>query len=163
MQREWERPIAPDESFSHAPPEKRPSQKMIIVILFWTLFEHIMDRFFAVATNTLPQGVRNDLLRRYSGIGSRLDRLYRMLFDTTFQQDLSALGYSDVYSHLLRVQEKRNEFVHGQAEAIDDGLVNDTVAKLHEVQAAWVALFNQRCTGDPKAPPIWGADQLTRG
>jgi len=128
---------------------------MIIVILFWTLFEYLMDRFFAAAMTSLPQGVSADLLRRYTGIGSRLDRLYRILFQSTFLEDLTALGHKSVYEHLLKVQQKRNEFVHGQAEAIDGELVYETVERLHEVQEAWFALFNLRCTGNPKAPRVW--------
>jgi hypothetical protein len=154
MQRERERPAAPEENFWSGPPEKQPAQKMVIVILFWTLFEHVMDRFFAVATHALPPGVRNDLLRRYQGIGARTDRLYRMLFDTPLQQDLTSLGYGDAYEHLMKVQDRRNRFVHGQAEAIDNTLVYETVEKLHAVQAAWVALYNARCTRNPNGPPV---------
>ena len=80
MQREWERFAAVEEGWWSGPPEKQPAPKMIIVILFGTLFEHVMDRFFAVAVHTLPPGVGKDLLRRYQGIGARMDRLYRMLF-----------------------------------------------------------------------------------
>jgi hypothetical protein len=36
MKREWERPGIELEYFSHRPPSKQPSQRMIIVILFWT-------------------------------------------------------------------------------------------------------------------------------
>lgn len=38
-----------------------------------------------------------------------MDRLYAMLFDVAF-------------AHLRKVQERRNDFVHGNAEAIDDAL-----------------------------------------
>lgn len=153
MRREWQRPIAETES-SHRLPEKQPSQRMIIVILFWTLFEHLMDRFFAAATCSLPSGM-SDLLRRYAGIGSRMDRLYRMLFDTTLQRDLVSVGHGSVYEHLVKVRDKRNRFVHGESEVIDDGLVYETVEKLHDVQAAWIAVYNLRCTGKLDAPPVW--------
>jgi hypothetical protein len=114
-----------------------------------------MDRFIDAATTPLPEGVRRDLKRRYSSIGSRMDRLYGLLFNTSLQEDLSALGYASVHPHLMEVQRRRNEFVHGNAEAIDDNLVYTTVEKLHEVQEAWVALYNLRCTGNPKAAPVW--------
>jgi hypothetical protein len=68
---------------------------------------------------------------------------------------LSALGYGAVYPHLVEVLERRNEFVHGNAEAVDDNLVYVTIEKLHEVQEAWLALCNKRCTGNAKAPPVW--------
>jgi hypothetical protein len=113
MKREWERPIVEMDVFSHQPEEKRPSQRMIIVILFWTLFEHLMDRFFDAATAPLPEGVRRDVMRRYTSIGSRMDRLYGLLFDTNLRADLAALGHDGVYAHLMEVQRRRNEFVHG--------------------------------------------------
>jgi hypothetical protein len=156
MKREWERPAIELDYFSHSPPEKRPSQRMMIVILFWTLFEHLMDQFFDAATTSLPEGVRRDVLRRYPGIGSRMHQLYKMLFNTSLQEDLEAVGYGSVYSHLTEVQRRRNEFVHGNAEAIDENLVYTTVEKLPEVQQAWVALYNLRCAGNPKAPPCVG-------
>jgi hypothetical protein len=155
MKREWARPGIELDYFSHRPPEKQPSQRMMIVILFWTLFEHLMDRFFEAATASLPEGVGRDLLRRYASIGSRMDRLYSLLFETSLQEDLTALGHGSVYTHLVEVQRRRNEFVHGNAEAIDDTLVYETVEKLHKVQEAWVALYNKRCTGMANAPPVW--------
>jgi hypothetical protein len=39
--------------------------------------------------------------------------------------------------------------------ALDDELVRETVEHLPHAQAARVALFNLRCTGDPTAPPVW--------
>jgi hypothetical protein len=41
------------------------------------------------------------------------------------------------------------------AGALDDELVRETVEHLPHAQAARVALFNLRCTGDPTAPPVW--------
>jgi hypothetical protein len=76
MKREWDRPLQPEEP-SVAPLAKQQcSQPVLVVILFWTLFEHLMDQFFRTALNQLPQGVGVDLLRRYQSIGSRMDRLY---------------------------------------------------------------------------------------
>ncbi len=63
MKREWERPLQPEEP-SVAPLAKQCSQRVLVVILFWTLFEHLMDQFFRTALNQLPQGVGVDLLRR---------------------------------------------------------------------------------------------------
>jgi hypothetical protein len=84
-----------------------------------------------------------------------MDRLYRILFDTRIEVDLGKLGYGTVYDHLLKIQSRRNDFIHGNAEAIDDGLVCETVERLHDVQAAWVALYNLRCAGDPSAPRLY--------
>jgi hypothetical protein len=62
MKREWERPLLPEEP-STAPLAKQCSQRVLVVILFWTLFEHLMDQFFQTALNRLPRGVRT----AYSG------------------------------------------------------------------------------------------------
>jgi hypothetical protein len=148
MKNEWERPLA-FELFPGTPAGKKPSQRVIIVILFWTLFEDLMNRFFEAAMHDLPEGVRKDLLRRYSTVGSRFDQLYRILFRVTFRNDLVQIGHQDIADHLKRVQDRRNEFVHGNPEAIDDDLVSETVLKLQDVQAAWVQIFNRRCTGKP--------------
>jgi hypothetical protein len=156
MKREWDRPLLElDQGLAAG---AQPSQRMLIVILFWTLFEHHMDRFFDAALGALPPSIRMDLLRRYATIGSRMDRLYKLAFDTTLEKDLADLGYGRVYDHLLKVQSKRNKFVHGDSEAIDDALVRETVENLPDVQAAWVALFNLRCTGKLGVPRVWESD-----
>ena len=154
MKREWERPLLPEEP-SSAPLAKQCSQRVLVVILFWTLFEHLMEQFFQAALNRLPRGVGTELLRRHQSIGSRIDRLYTILFDARITADLDAVGHGAIYAHLQKIQNRRNDFIHGKAEAIDDNLVRETVERLHEVQAAWVALFNLRCTGDPSAPRVY--------
>jgi hypothetical protein len=154
MRREWERPLL-DEERSSAPLAKRCSQRVLVVILFWTLFEHLMDQFFQTAVSRLPRRVGADLMKRHQTVGSRMDRLYTMLFDTKIETDLGALGFSDVIPHLKRVQDARNAFVHGNAEAIDDALVSQTIERLQDVQAGWLALFNYRCTGNPSAPHVY--------
>jgi hypothetical protein len=78
-----------------------------------------------------------------------------MLFEVRITADLDTLGHSAVYDHLQKIQSRRNEFIHGNAEAIDDDLVRETVERLPDVQAAWVALYNLRCTGDPSAPRVY--------
>ena len=45
MKREWERRLLPDEP-STAPLAKQCSQRVLVVILFWTVFEHLMDQLF---------------------------------------------------------------------------------------------------------------------
>ena len=153
MEREWERPIL-DEEFQRSFVEGC-SQRVLVVLLFWTLFEHMMDQFFRTAISRLPGGVAAELMQRYQSIGSRMGRLYTILFDFKLKDDLTMLGYGDVHTHLQTVQTRRNEFVHGKAAAIDDTLVRETVERLKDVQAAWVALFNLRCTGNPQAPKVF--------
>lgn len=154
MKREWERPLLPEEP-SMVPLGGRCSQRVLVVILFWTLFEHMMDQFFRTALNRVPRGVGADLLRRHQSIGSRMDRLYSMVFDAKMRVDLDELGHRPVYDHLQKVQDRRNEFIHGNAEAIDDELVRETVGRLPDVQTAWVELYNFRCAGDPTAPSVY--------
>lgn len=154
MQREWDRPLL-EEQPSSVPLAKQCSQQVLVVILFWTLFEHLMDQFFQTAVSRLPSGIGADLMKRHQSIGSRMDRLYTMLFDAQIAADLEALGHGTVYTHLQRIQDRRNAFIHGNAEAIDDSLVRETVERLHDVQAAWLALYNHRCTGDPTAPRVY--------
>lgn len=156
MKREWDRPILEiDQGLAAGRP---PSQRMLIVILFWTLFEHHMDRFFDAALAGVAVKIRSDLLRRYATIGSRMGRLYDLVFDCSFEHDLSEVGHKDIYDHLLKIQKRRNDFVHGNSEAIDDDLVHETVECLPAVQAAWLALYNYRCTGNPAAPAVWKRD-----
>lgn len=154
MRREWERQPSPEEP-SSAQLAQQCSQKALVVILFWTLFEHLMDQFFQTALNRLPNGIAADLLRRHQSIGSRMDRLYTILFDAKIKADLDRLGHGTIYDHLQKIQTRRNDFIHGNAEAIDDDLVRETIARLNDVQAAWVALYNLRCTGDPSAPRVY--------
>ena len=56
MKREWERPLADGPEWERAT-GGRPSQRMLIVILFWTLFEHIMDRLFDAGLASVPDTI----------------------------------------------------------------------------------------------------------
>jgi hypothetical protein len=152
MQREWERPNVDSAGRSFV---EEASPKLVLVILFWTLFEHLMDRFFNAAVSQLRPAVGRDLMDRYSFIGARMFTLYPLLFEVSFEEDLTALGFASVYTHLRNVQEKRNEFIHGNASAITDALVRETVERLHDVQRSIVALYNQRCAGSADTPMMW--------
>jgi len=154
MRREWEKPAFAEE-FTVAPIGHQCSQRVLIVILFWTLFEHLMEQLLQSAMVTLPAGVASDLLKRYQSIGSRIDRLYSLLFNAKLADDLNKLGFNHVLPLLMEIQSRRNDFVHGNAEAINDELVDKVVANLNGFQGAWVALFNLRCTGNPGARPVW--------
>lgn len=144
MHDEWNRPTIEGE-LAGLPPSKRPSPHLVIVILFWSFFESLMQRLLEKKASTLPPAIAEDLLRRYSTIGSRMDRLYKLLMGTTLEVDLTAVDAADVYDHLKRVQEGRNRFIHGDPELIDTDLVAATVDKLPAVQGAWIRLYNLRC------------------
>lgn len=145
MQREWDRQVVEDKIFVHLEHDKQPSQRLVIVILFWSLFEGLMDQFFRDGLKGIPEGIRNDLLKRYSSIGSRLDRLYKTAFSSTFEVDLRQLGYGSVFELITLIHDKRNAFIHGNPGAIDNDLVYKTVGHLQIMQEAWVKLYNLRC------------------
>jgi hypothetical protein len=152
MHQEWQRMPAVGEVFTGIPEERRPSPRLLIVILFWSLFENLMQRFFEAGMRSLPTAISRDLLNRYSSIGSRLDRLYRILFDSTLDADLRQLGYDDLRNHLAEIQRRRNAFIHGNPETIDEELVRLTIERLPVVQEAWISLYNLRCTEPPNPP-----------
>jgi hypothetical protein len=151
MHVEWQRPFGHSDTLNGLPHERRPSPRLVVVILFWTLFERLMERLFVDAMKRLPEAVAADLLKRYSGIGARLDRLFPLLFGTTFANELARLDFSDVKRHLDAVQDARNAFIHGTPEAITDSLVRQVAEKLPDVQRAWIALYNARCLSPPTA------------
>lgn len=144
MQQEWERPLLPDENLKVH--NKKISQHLSIVILFWSLFENLTDQLFKDGLKHLPTNILNDLLKRYSSVGSRLDRLYKIAFSTSFKDDLNKVGFGHIYDHLCLVQNKRNSFIHGNPEEIDDRLIMDTITYLQDTQQAWILLYNLRCT-----------------
>jgi hypothetical protein len=72
LQREWERPTAEFERFSHFADSERPSGRAALVLLFWGYFETRIERLHRTAMRARPKRVLDDQLRRYSGIGSRL-------------------------------------------------------------------------------------------
>jgi hypothetical protein len=142
LEREWLRPITDEDKFLDVAEQHRSSQRAIVVLVFWTYFETRLERLLRAGMKSLPKTVTEDLLKRYSSVGARVDRLYRILFSTTYWADLTALGYPHVADLLKRVQVRRNQFAHGQPEAIDDSLVEDVVAKLKDEHESWIAAFN---------------------
>ncbi len=87
----------------------------------------------------MPTRLADDTLQRYSSIGSRFRRLYRVLFETTYRADLTELGFDDVGRHLAGVQ-KRDPFAHSDPRAIDDALVAAVVDNLKREHEAWIAV-----------------------
>jgi len=146
MYRDWLRPLGEDPNSPSALPEtNRPSSRVVVVLIFWTYFETLMNWFYESATNELPKSVAADLLGRYSSIGARLDRLHRILFGTTYGDDLDQLGHTSVRQHLETVQRQRNAFAHGRPESIGDALVQNTVSSIPSFHEAWIQSFNLRC------------------
>lgn len=144
MHRDWIRPLG-DLSNDHLPNDNRPSPHVLVVLLFWIYFETLMGWFYEAATSKLRSSISADLLTRYGYVGMRVDRLHRALFDTTYWNDLDALGHSSVRQHLDKVQRQRNAFAHGNPEALSDALVQDTVNLIPKFHDAWIQSFNMRC------------------
>jgi hypothetical protein len=149
MEREWLRPLPMNGTLSVVPRSNSPSSRVLLVLVFWTYFESLMGWFYETATSGLPGTVGPDLLRRYSFIGARLDRLHKILFGATYRDDLNTLGFGTIWDHLANVQQQRNAFMHGNPEAITDSLVEDTARLIPEFHEAWIASFNVRCAKRP--------------
>jgi hypothetical protein len=146
LQREWTRPLAEIDLLEDIPQGSRPSPRAAIVLLFWTYFETRVDRLFRQAMKEMPGSTAEDLLRRYAVIGGRLDRLYKILFGTTYWRDLEELGHGAVAELLRRVHDGRNSFMHGEPSSIDDDLVADLINQLKDEHQAWISVFNKRAT-----------------
>ena len=120
LEREWLRPISEADRFLNIAESSRSSPRAILVLIFWTYFETRIERLYRQALEHLPAPIVDDLLRRYSTIGARLDKLYKVSFGTTYLAELENLGYSDISQLLARIHKQRNKFAHGHPEAIDD-------------------------------------------
>jgi hypothetical protein len=144
LQREWERPVAEFERFSHFADAERPSARAALVLLFWSYFETRIERLHRTAMRALPQRVLDDELRRYSGIGSRLHDLYKLFFGTNYFDDLRAQGFQAIADLLKDIHERRNEFTHGNPQAINDVTVNALVENLKAEHEGWIAVYNSR-------------------
>jgi hypothetical protein len=144
LEREWKRPVAESDRLSQSDPTRQPSARAAIVVLFWSYFETRIERLLRAGMRDVPPRLAEDTLQRYSSIGSRLDRLYRVLFETSYWADLIELGFDDISRHLIKVQERRNAFAHGDPRAIDDALVVAVVDNLKREHEAWIAAYNRR-------------------
>jgi hypothetical protein len=144
IEREWKRPLLESDRFSEIGGSQRPSARAAIVILFWSYFETRIERLLRAGMRNVPSGLVDDALRRYSFIGARLERFYRIALGTTYSADLIELGYSDVWVHLSEIQKRRNAFSHGEPQAIDDALVKSVVSNLKIEHESWIAVYNRR-------------------
>jgi hypothetical protein len=146
LQREWERPAPEFERFKSRPAHERPSVRAALVLLFWGYFETRLERLLDAGMQVLPESIRNDLLERYSSIGVRLYRLYKLMFGKTYFDDLSELGFPSVAALLVDLHKRRNDFSHGNPQAIDEATVVALVDALKTEHEAWIAVYNKRAT-----------------
>lgn len=143
---EWKRPESKFDKYANLSEDKRPAVKAIIVLVFWIYFETRIERLLDKAMADLPDSIRLNLFKRYQSISSRIDDLYKVLFgkSTSYYLDLDRLGFQNVAELLNRIQDKRNEFMHGKPEAINDDLIEDIVSILKTEHESWIAVFNLR-------------------
>lgn len=147
IQREWFRPSCntPDDQQRIAEISDRAS----IVLLFWSYFESRIERLLSLGLRTLSRPLRDDILGRYSSVGSRMDRLYKLVYGTTYFEDLRAVGAGSVADLLAEIRKKRNEFAHGNPAAITNDLAERVVAALKDDHFAWIRVFNRRIAALP--------------
>lgn len=142
IQREWFRPVSANVEgmLKH----NRIPERASVVLLFWTYFESRVERILRLGMKEMAEPLREDILTRYSSVGARMDRLYRLVFGTTYFEDLRAVNAEPTISLLAEVQKQRNQFAHGHPSAISDALAEKVVASLKEEHFAWIAVFNRR-------------------
>jgi hypothetical protein len=149
MEREWKRPVVDEDRFPGLSENAGPSSRASIVILFWSYFETRIERLLRAGLREVPGRILDDILRRYSAIGARLNDFYSVAFSSTYKKDLEDVGHGHIWPQLALIQERRNQFAHGQPQAIDDALVQGVVEKMKEEHEAWIAVFNKRATRLP--------------
>ena len=144
MEREWERMTRDSASQNLLPHTAQVSTGTSLVLLFWTYFETRLEHLLRDGLQHIPPRFLEDALNRYSAVGARMKRFYKIAFDSTYHSDLVSLGYPDVSTHLARIHRQRNEFVHGSPNSIDDSLATSVVEMLKQEHEAWIAVYNHR-------------------
>ena len=144
MEREWERMTRDLASQNRLPHTDQVSTGASLVLLFWTYFETRLEQLLRDGLKHVPSSFLEDALSRYSSVGARLERFYKIAFSSTYHTDLVSLGHSDVSTHLIKVQKQRNAFVHGLPQSIDNSLAISVVEMLKGEHEAWIAVYNHR-------------------
>ncbi len=152
LEQEWKRTLTEGDLLLNVSEADRPSPRAVIAIIFWTYFETKIERLLRQAMRDFQSSVIEDLLNRYSAIGARLERLYRILFNTTYWADLIDAGFEEVAVILKGVHVARNSFVHGTPSAIDDHVITEIISFLRTEHESWIAVFNRRATRIRTAP-----------
>jgi len=146
LEREWKRPLT-EADLPHGPGRTDgPAARAVIVVMFWTYFETKIERLLRACLREVPLRIAEDLLSRYASVTARVDRLYKILFETTYWRDLEDAGFSGVSTLLQQVRDGRNRFTHGTPSAISEDLVTAVVASLKQEHESWIAVYNRRAT-----------------
>ena len=144
LEREWTR-MERDSVFENRMPfTEQVSTGASLVLLFWAYFETRIEHLLRDGLQHIPPRFLEDALKRYSSISARLKEFYKIAFNSTYHCDLKSLGYSDVSEHLRTIQERRNTFVHGTPQSIDDSLATSVVGMLKREHEAWIEVYNHR-------------------
>ena len=86
--RRWKRHPIEHDWLDGVPAEQRLSSRAAIVLLFLELLRDTHRTSpEGVDLQNVPTLLVDDTLGRYAAIGARLDRLYRVLFGTTYARD----------------------------------------------------------------------------
>lgn len=144
IEREWKRPRQEASAAELGSAGRSMADRASIVLLFWTYFETRIERIIRLGLKTVPEALREDVLTKYASVGSRMDRLYQLLYGTTYHKDLERVGAADLAKFIREVQQHRNDFSHGNPAAISDELVERVVAALYDEHHAWIRVFNVR-------------------
>jgi hypothetical protein len=144
LQREWELPESIPDSRLNLWNTGVP-QKYGIVLLFWSYFEHLMDVLLTQGLRDTPARIADHLMNRNNSVGQRMGKFYQLVFNRKFNEDLKDLGYGYIYEHLKNLQQKRNEFIHGNPQSITEELLNDTLRYFPDTLQAWILLYNNTC------------------
>jgi hypothetical protein len=146
LEYEWRRPVSKFDDLNFLNQDKRPAAKAIIVLVFWTYFETRIYRLLDRAMRNIPDSIRQNLFKRYQSISARTEDLYKVIFGktNTYFSDLDSLGFQDITKLLHRIQDKRNEFMHGSPEAIDDILIEEIISSLKIEHESWIQVYNIR-------------------
>lgn len=120
------------------------SEKASIVLIFWSYFETRIERLLRLGLKGNKQNIIEDVLDKYSSISSRLEKLYKVVFNSTYAADLKSIGKGDIWEHICKIRNSRNEFIHGNPKAINDELVYSIIEKLKEEHDSWINVYNKR-------------------
>lgn len=146
LEREWLRDITDKDRFLDIYVDKRPSPRAVIILIFWTYFETRIERLMMHSMYKLPTNISSELLKKNSAISDRLFRLYKILFNTNYFDDLTDSGFGAIATMLRKLQEKRNNFMHGSPEAIDDVAIEELIRNLKLEHESWIAIYNKRAS-----------------
>jgi len=142
IEHEWKRPEDSDEIESIF--IDGISDKASIVLLFWSYFETRIERLLRLGLRGNKPNIIEDILDKYSSISSRIEKLYKVVFNSTYASDLKSIGQREIWKHLCRVRNSRNKFIHGNPKAINNDLVLEIIKNLKEEHDSWIDVYNKR-------------------